>query len=289
MIEIKVKKKLRFSDGGGILEVDEKIGGSDFLVLYGPSGAGKTTILRMLSGLVSPDEGKIIVDGKTWFDKNEKINLPPQKRSIGFVFQDYALFPNMTVKENLLYAQESRDDHLLSEIIGLLSLDGLDNRRPEDLSGGQKQRVAVARAIIRRPQILLLDEPLSALDNATRLDLQNILAEIHRRLGLTSVMVSHELSEIARLGKKVWILEKGKVIEKGDPFSVFSKGKVSGKVKIVGEIINIQKEDIVFVVTVVTGNNFVKVIAAEDDIMSLSIGDKVLIASKAFNPIIMKI
>jgi molybdate transport system ATP-binding protein len=154
MIELRIKKKLHFAEGEGVLEVDEKIDDKQFLIIYGPSGAGKTSILRMIAGLTTPDEGSIIVNGITWFDKSRNINLQPQKRSIGFVFQDYALFPNMSVEQNLTYAKGFTGNNLIKELINFLSLDQLLNRKPEDLSGGQKQRVALARAIIRTPQEL---------------------------------------------------------------------------------------------------------------------------------------
>src|SRR6187431_1025480 len=117
MIEINIKKKLHFSEGEGLLEINEKIEDGEFIVLYGPSGVGKTTILRILSGLTNPDEGRVVVDDQVWFDQIDKINLPPQKRSIGFVFQDFALFPNMTIEENLRYAQGDKNNELLKKII----------------------------------------------------------------------------------------------------------------------------------------------------------------------------
>lgn len=289
MIELKYRKKLNFSSSTAFLEVDQKILKQEFLVLYGKSGSGKTSFLKILAGLMDPDEGKIISEGKSWFDKNQNIKVSPQKRNIGFVFQDYALFPNMSVKQNVEFAQDKKDLSFLDDIFEVCGIKGLLNRKPDTLSGGQKQRTALARAIVKKPSILILDEPLSALDQETRLSLQDELVRIHKKYELTTIMVSHDLAEIAKLGHRVLVLDEGKIKEEGDPITVFSKGKVSGKVKFVGEIIHIKKEDIIFVLTIASGNNIVKVVATEEDITSLGIGDKVMIASKAFNPIIVKI
>ncbi|HYG38896.1 MAG TPA: ATP-binding cassette domain-containing protein [Cytophagales bacterium] len=289
MIELKYRKKLNFSSSTAFLEVDQKILKQEFLILYGKSGSGKTSFLKILAGLMDPDEGKIISEGKSWFDKNQNIKVSPQKRNIGFVFQDYALFPNMSVKQNVEFAHDTKDSVFLNEVFEVCGIKGLLNRKPDTLSGGQKQRTALARAIVKKPSILILDEPLSALDQETRLSLQDELVRIHKKFELTTIMVSHDLSEIAKLGHRVLVLDEGKIKEEGDPITVFSKGKVSGKVKFVGEIIHIKKEDIIFVLTIASGNNIVKVVATEEDIKSLGVGDKVMVASKAFNPIIVKI
>ena len=137
-------------------------------VLYGPSGAGKTTLLRMLAGLAHPDDGCIKVDGETWFNPKEKVCVPPQQRSVGLVFQNYALFPSMTVRRNLEFAAGRRKDRRVEKLLEMVELEELQYRYPEELSGGQQQRVALARALIRHPKIHLLDEPLSVKDIRTR-------------------------------------------------------------------------------------------------------------------------
>ena len=140
--------------------------------------------MRLIAGLETPDSGVIDVDGEVWFDSGKKINLPPQRRSIGFVFQDYALFPTMSVRDNLLFAAETAQQrHNVDELLELIELTNLAQRLPATLSGGQKQRVALARALVRHPKILLLDEPLSALDPSMRQKLQDELALIHERSG----------------------------------------------------------------------------------------------------------
>ena len=154
MIRIDIEKKLISQSGEIVLNVSTQIKEKEFITVFGESGAGKTTFLRIIAGLTVPDRGYIEVNGKVWFDSKRGINLPPQKRKIGFVFQDYALFPNMTVEENILFAMEKRDTAFLEELIEIVNLKKLRNRKPDTLSGGQKQRVALSRAIARKPEIL---------------------------------------------------------------------------------------------------------------------------------------
>ncbi len=290
MIELKFNKKLLSADGEMTLDIDMKIARGDLITLYGNSGAGKTTTLRILAGLTEPDSGFIKINNELWLNTSERINLPPRKRSVGFVFQDYALFPNMTVRKNLEYAlAKNSKRELIDEILDITELTKLADRKPESLSGGQKQRVALARAIVRKPKILLLDEPLSALDTNMRKKLQDEIYKLHLKFGLTTILVSHSLSEIFKLSKKVYILENGQIIRSGDLSSVFIEKKLSGKYKFEGEILSIKKDDVVYIVTVTIGNNIVKVIATDNEVANLSPGDKVIVSSKAFNPLIMSV
>ncbi|MCF8216837.1 MAG: ABC transporter ATP-binding protein [Chlorobium sp.] len=185
MIRLTLVKTLSGTTGPFDLSIDLTIGQCSLLSLYGKSGSGKTTLLRMLAGLEKPDSGRIEVNGELWFDSSSGVNLPPQKRQAGMVFQQYALFPSMTVRENLLFAQDRKDPAKVDEMLELTGLSALKNRQPTTLSGGQQQRIALARAILRNPGILLLDEPLSALDLQTRTRLQDEIHAIHRRFGLT--------------------------------------------------------------------------------------------------------
>lgn len=290
MIEIKIRKQLMAAEGNMDLVIDLEVKEREFITLFGKSGAGKTTILRILAGLTQPDEGLIKVGNEIWLDVEKKINLLPQKRGIGFVFQDYTLFPNMTVKENLEYALESKKDNgVIDKLLKIVDLEELQNRKPDTLSGGQKQRTALARALARKPKILLLDEPLSALDAEMRLRLQDEIINIHKQFNITTILASHDLAEILKLSNKVFFLEKGKIVKSGKPPDAFTKDKISGKFRFVGEILNIQKDDVVYILTVLIGNNIAKVIATETELDGLKIGDKVTVASKAFNPIIMKV
>ena len=182
------------------LDVEFTIQEGELVTLYGPSGAGKTTVLRMLCGLSTPDEGRISVRGQPWLDSAKKINLKPQHRDIGIVFQDYALFPNLTVKENLRYAlKQDQPDAIVNELLEMMELTNLHDKKPELLSGGQRQRVALARAIVRKPRILLLDEPMSALDTALRVKIQDYILRVHEQFKLTTILVSHDIMEVIRL------------------------------------------------------------------------------------------
>ena len=290
MIQFNAYKMLQTADGELPLDVSFTIEEGQFLAIYGNSGAGKTTLLRILAGLTQADKTHIKVANEVWDDSQNKIHLSVQKRSIGFVFQDYALFPNLTVKKNLEFALQKGDNtQIVSELIELMELQSLQNSKPQNLSGGQKQRVALARAIVRKPKILLLDEPLSALDDEMRFKLQDYILKIHQKYQLTTLMISHSIPEIFKLSDKVIILDKGKILKEGTPSNVFSEEKISSKFKLTGEIIKIEKSDIIYIIQVLSGNNIIKVIATEDEIQDFRIGQKVLVASKAFNPIIQVI
>jgi molybdate transport system ATP-binding protein len=290
MIRLALRKRLLTADGHMDLAVDAEIGEGELVTVFGASGAGKTTLLRMLAGLTEPDAGQLTVGGDTWFDAARAIRRAPQARSIGFVFQDYALFPNMSVRGNLEFAlADRRDGARVDELLKLMELGPLQQRRPGELSGGQRQRVALARALARRPRILLLDEPLSALDAETRLRLQDELLRLHRAFGLTTLLVSHDLSEVFRLSDRVLMLERGRVTRDGRPLEVFGHRAVSGRVEFTGEILAIERNDVVYAVSVLVGNRIVNVIATEEELRDLRIGDKVMLLSKAFQPMLQKI
>ncbi|MFV8324406.1 ABC transporter ATP-binding protein [Flavobacterium sp. ZS1P14] len=290
MIQFNAYKMLQTADGKLPLDVSFTVEKGQFLSIYGNSGAGKTTILRILAGLTEVEKVDIEVENEVWDNSQKKHHLSVQKRSIGFVFQDFALFPNLTVKENLEFALQKNDTtQIVAELMELMELESLQNSKPQNLSGGQKQRVALARAIVRKPKILLLDEPLSALDDEMRFKLQDYILKIHQHYQLTTLMISHTISEIFKLSDKVIILDKGKIVKEGIPSSVFSEEKISSKFKLTGEIISINKSDIVYVIQVLSGNTIVKVIATEDEIKDFKIGQQVLVASKAFNPVIQVI
>jgi molybdate transport system ATP-binding protein len=193
------------------------------LAIYGPSGAGKTTPLRILAGLTTADSGFIEVEGETWLDTSRGINLPTRRRSIGFVFQDFALFPNLTVRQQLEFAlPDPKNKAIVAELLSLMELEELHHLRPANLSGGQQQRVALARAIARRPGLLLLDEPLAALDDEMRNKLQDYILMAHRHYQLTTLLVSHHLPEVIRLANEAIILENGKITAQGDPAMLFA-------------------------------------------------------------------
>lgn len=221
MIETRLKKKLFSAQGEMILDVDFTIKTGELVTLYGASGAGKTSVLRMLCGLTAPDDGFISVEGQVWFDAEKKINLKPQRRNVGIVFQDYALFPNLTVRENLEYAVDKKHSYsLVDELLELTELTSLSNKKPALLSGGQQQRVALARAIVRKPKILLLDEPMSALDTTLRLKIQDYILRVHEQFNLTTIIVSHDILEVIRLSRHVFLMDHGKIVKQGEPGSI---------------------------------------------------------------------
>ena len=290
MIEISLQKILKSSTGEMKLDLKMQFEEGKLITVYGKSGAGKSTLLMLLAGLMNPEKGYISMGENIWTDTQNKIFLPPQKRNIGFVFQEYALFPNMTVRENLCFGLgKGQSKNIVDKLVDIIDLGQLQNRKPNTLSGGQKQRVALARALVNKPKMLLLDEPLSALDQEMRLKLQSYILEVHREFGLTTLLISHDVSEIIRLSDFMIEMDQGKITRQGNPAEMFTNNRVNAKFQFTGEIISMVKQDFIVILTVLIGNDLVKVIANDQEATSLQIGDKVLIASKAFNPIIHKI
>jgi molybdate transport system ATP-binding protein len=212
-IYIDVRKEMTTTEGKNLLNIRREISGGDFICLVGHSGSGKTTLLRILSGLLTPDEGVIRVGGKTWFDSTARINLKPQQRSIAYMFQDLALFPNMTVAQNIGYAQRAHNPTHINELLDIFGMKGLATQKPGKLSGGQKQRVALARALASSPQILLLDEPLSSIDQEMREALQSEILKAHEYLNSTSIMVTHDLPEARRMANEIIKIKNGLIVE----------------------------------------------------------------------------
>lgn len=281
MIQIDIKKQLYGSNGQMLLDVNLEIKKGDFIALSGLSGSGKTTLLRILAGL-EEGSGIIKIDDKIWLD--DKVKLPTQKREIGFVFQDYALFPNMTVLENLLYVK--KDLELANHLLEITELSELRKRLPNMLSGGQKQRVSLCRALMNRPKLLLMDEPLSALDPAMRTKLQNEILQLHKEFETTTIMVSHDPSEIYRLSNRVLVLNQGKIIDDGDAKKVLLKTTGSAKFSFEGELLEIVKMDVIYVAIVSIGQQLVEIVISQEEAANLVIGQKVNVSTKAFAPII---
>jgi molybdate transport system ATP-binding protein len=226
LIDIKIKKRLKLSEGYKDLDINLYVKRGEIITIFGKSGEGKTTLLRIIAGLTNVDSGYIKVNQQYWFNSDLKINLPPQKREIGFVFQNYALFPNMTAEENILFGMEKEDKDFLEELIRLMELEKVRKLKPNKLSGGQKQRVALARALARKPKILLLDEPLSALDWEMRLKLQEEIKNIHKRFNTTIFLVSHNIDEVVKLSDRVFYLKNGRIEREGKPKEIFSYLKI---------------------------------------------------------------
>lgn len=194
--------------------------------ILGASGSGKSMTLRCISGIEKPDKGKIIINGRTVFDSEKKINLKPQERRIGYLFQNYALFPTMTVKDNIkcgFRGEKGIQDAKVADFVKRYHLDGLENRYPSQLSGGQQQRVALARALVTRPSILLLDEPLSNLDAKLRVEMQVEIKRIQKELGITTIIVTHDHEEAVSLADRVIVMNAGHILQIGKPQEVFDR------------------------------------------------------------------
>lgn len=218
MIQIDIHKKLHGSQGDMPLDITLEIQEGEFIALMGESGSGKTTMLRVLSGLEKAD-GNITVEDVVWLGSKKVV--PPQQREIGFVFQDYALFDNMSVEQNLLFVNEDRE--LASKLLEMTELGRLRSRNVKGLSGGQKQRVSLCRAMMKKPKILLMDEPLSALDPKMRLKLKDEILTLHKTFGITTIMVSHDTDVSYHLADRILVLDHGKIIADGRPEEILRK------------------------------------------------------------------
>lgn len=290
MIEIDIRKKLLSAQGEFMLDIQLGINVSEFVTLFGQSGAGKSTLLRCLAGLEQPDSGSIRVNGDCWYDSDKGIMLPARYRRVGYMFQDYALFPNMSVRGNLEFAlHKGADRSRVDELIEMVGLGELQHRKPATLSGGQKQRVALARALASEPRLLLLDEPFSALDHDTSVRLQAEVLRLQHHFGITSIMVSHDMSEVYRLSQRVAVVEHGRISRLGAPAEVFRAGHSGGKLSFAGEVLQIETADVVYAVTLLVGNQVFRVIATPDEAKSLKQGDRVMLMSKAFNPVLQSV
>ena len=213
----------RFGSVTALDDVSLTIGRGEFMTLLGPSGCGKTTLLKLAAGFLGPDSGSIAIDGQCVND------VPTYKREIGMMFQNYALFPHMSVAENVAYGLKARRvprherDRRVTDALALVKLTGLEDRRPRQLSGGQQQRVALARALVINPTVLLLDEPFSALDKNLRASMQFELREIQRKLGLTTIFVTHDQSEALSLSDRMAVMSEGQIRQLGTPIEVYRR------------------------------------------------------------------
>ncbi len=253
--------------GGTIIHANglRTAAGSGITVLFGASGSGKTTVLRCVAGLERPDEGALHFGHEPWFDVEKSVFLSPQKRRIGFVPQNYALFPHLSVEQNIAYSlnklpaatRRSR----VGEIINWLGLEGLKNRLPHELSGGQQQRVALGRAVIHQPRVLLLDEPLSALDTPTRLRLRAELRQLLRQLKIPTILVTHDRLEALALADELVVMDQGKIAQQGPAYEVFSRPA------------NLAVAGIVAVETIQPG----RVVQVTDGLVTVSVADKTLV------------
>ena len=216
------------------LSLDIRAG--EFFALLGPSGCGKTTLLRMLAGFETPDEGRILLDGK------DIAQVLPHQRPVNMMFQNYALFPHLNVRDNIAFGLKRAGmprpdiDIRVAEMVALVKLDGLEKRKPDQLSGGQKQRVALARSLARRPQMLLLDEPLAALDKKLRESTQLELMELQRRLGMTFIIVTHDQEEAMTMASRIGVMDAGRIEQVATPRELYEAPASRWIAEFVGEV-----------------------------------------------------
>jgi len=221
---------------------------NETLALLGPSGSGKSMTLKCIAGIEKPDEGEIILNDRILFSSRKKINLPPQKRKIGLLFQNYALFPNMTLEENIKIAVSKKHkdkDRIVKEFINRFSLEGLENSYPYELSGGQQQRAALARMLVNEPELIMLDEPFSALDDHLKWQMEQELINLLNEQKMNSIFVSHNRDEAYRISDKIAVLESGKILSLGTKDELFNNPKSVNVAKILGcsNISRIEKID----------------------------------------------
>ncbi|MCX5901969.1 MAG: ATP-binding cassette domain-containing protein [Proteobacteria bacterium] len=221
-LSVKLRKKVN----GFSLDVAWEVG-NELAVIFGPSGSGKSMTLQLIAGLMYPDDGVVSLGGKIFYDGKQKIWLTPQQRSIGYVFQDLALFPHMTAEQNILYGAAGISpqdrERRLRDIMNLFHLEGLEHKLPCEISGGQKQRVAFARALIRQPDLLLLDEPFSALDHQLRTEMHDFLRDVRSIYRIPVILVTHDIFEAYCLADKVIVYADGINVDMGTPQEIFNE------------------------------------------------------------------
>jgi len=287
MIKFKFNKTIKYSNFE--LNVDFELQKGDFLSIYGESGAGKTTILRIISGLENADKGIINSNDSIWYNSESKINIKPQERKIGFVFQNNSLFPNMTVIKNLEFALEkNQSKSIISELIETIDLTKLKDRKIDSLSGGQRQKVALARALVQKPSLLLLDEPFSAIDDYNRLKLQDYILKIHHKYNLTTILVTHNLPEIFKLSNKVLKIKNGKVEAFGSPTELFLTQENNSTFKLLGTILSLNKEEGEYLIYILVSGNIINRLVSEKEFNKYTVGELIELSSSNFQPVLRK-
>ena len=231
MLQVRIKKKL----GNFLLDVDFSMDGGIFAIL-GASGCGKSMTLKCIAGIERPDEGRIVLNDRVLFDSAKRMNLPPQKRKVGYMFQDYALFPTMNVVQNIQAGMGRKPDpKKVREYITGFQLGGLEHHMPDQLSGGQKQRVAMARMLAAEPEVLLLDEPFAAIDAKVRQELRTWLRETIDKIGITSIFVTHDQDEAIEVADEIIITNEGRVEQMGDPVEIYLHPKTPFVAQFIGK------------------------------------------------------
>ncbi len=240
-IEVKGLTKIFGKDVIAVKNANFTLQYGEFISLLGPSGCGKSTILNMISGLIEPTEAEIFVDGKCFFSHRQSINVPTEKREMGMVFQDFALWPHLNVFENVAFGLRLRKvssgeiKKKVRDSLELVKLPGFENRLPKELSGGQQQRVAFARAIVISPKVLLLDEPLSALDAKLREEMREEITNLVRKLEITTIYVTHDQVEALTMSDRMFVMNQGQILREGTPLDIYENPQVSFVAAFIGK------------------------------------------------------
>lgn len=283
MLEFDLTKQFGKRNTGFLLEVKEQLPAGKIIGIFGPSGAGKSSLLRLLSGLEKPDQGYLKIDNTVWIDTTQRIFLTPQRRSVGYLFQSYSLFPNMTVAENLAFAAEKKiDSTQLEELLAVIQMTNKKNLYPSSLSGGEQQRVALARALVRRPVLLLLDEPLAALDEAIRTTLQTYILALHKRFQPTTLLVSHDRQELAYLCDLVLEIKAGKIVQTGTPELLFEDTQTIDLTTDSFRVLSLTRNEDKLIVELVAGKQKIKMALKHASWPALKSGDTIQLTGTEF-------
>jgi len=272
MLSANLHKELDTADGKIQLSVELTFKNGEITSIYGDSGVGKTMILRMLAGLDSPDSGLVKFDENIWFSGETNTVMPLQHRNLGFVFQDYGLFPNMSIEENLLFAADERDIPLVDSYLNVFDLAALKNKKPIELSGGQKQRTAIARALIYRPKILLLDEPFTAQDKKMSSILGQQIKEYTKEQNSVTVLVTHDIGATLQLSTYIYEVKNGGIFKEGAFEEVFLGNSQNGSGGLHGVIADVKKTDSDRWVLVLVNEQILEIPVKDEE---LGIGDEV--------------
>lgn len=274
MLQLNVNKELHLPGGLSSLNLEMEFHPGKVTGISGDSGVGKTTVIRMLAGLTDPDIGSILKDGKAWFDKAKNINLRPQERGLGFVFQDHQLFPNMSVIENLKFAASNHKNAVnkIGDYLDIFGLSEFKSSMPNSLSGGQSKRVAIIMALVRNPTLLLLDEPFAVLDEKMAIIVQDEILKYTHENRCVTVLVAHEITEIFKMTDFLYTIQNGKIISQGSPSEVFDSSASNDSITLVGIVVQSKVNN--------DGKNAIKVMANEQIIELFEIMEKYEIGEK---------
>ena len=280
MLAFSLRKNFADGEQKRTVALELNVAPTEVIALSGPSGVGKTTLLRMLAGLTTPDAGYIRFADECWYDGHQQQQRPTAQRSIGFVFQDYALFPHLSVRDNLRYGQrtapgQKRDERTVAHWLELMELTGEGARLPHQLSGGQKQRLALARALIGKPRLLLLDEPLSALDAALRSEIQQRLLLALREQPTTTILVSHDASEIFRLAQRVVLLSADAPAQVGTASELLLGQLTPGRCTLQASVLALLPDSVMTTVVLSIGHDRITTLVTAAEAARLSIGQRV--------------